>query len=144
MKNIIYGVILLFVVCFGCSKKNENTDQPIKTEDIKPKNTEVLTGRLPDDFPKDIPLYKDAKILTSGKSEGITTVTFEIDDKAKSVGDFYKQIMPKNGYEPDKNNNMITNVAAGIISFKKGIKTFDFSYRYNDEKGKTILTIMIK
>src|SRR5437867_1206468 len=141
MKNLIYTILLLSVVVWiACSKKNEATQTEIKTGN----NNVIRENALPDGFPSDIPIYKDAKNMGSVKTSGGSTVTFEINDKAKAVGDFYKQELVKNGYEADPNNDKMSNDNQGVISFKKGGKTVDLTYKYNDAKGKTMLTILIR
>jgi hypothetical protein len=148
MKNLIYVVLLVFIVGIaGCGKKD--TDVTVKTSgdnktDVKTKDVDVSTGKLPDDFPSDIPQYKDAKILASAKTAMGTTVTFEINDKAKAVADFYKTEMKKSNYDADKNNDMMATDKGGVLVFKKGGKDYTFTYGYNDATSKTSLVILIK
>src|SRR5947209_6353874 len=102
MKNLIYLVLFVFIAGFaGCGKTDIKVDKTNETTDIKTKDAEVTTGKLPADWPSDIPAYKDAKVIASAKTAAGTTVTYEINDKAKPVGDFYKSEMTKAGYDAD-------------------------------------------
>jgi hypothetical protein len=161
MKNLSYAILTAFILTLaisGCGK-TDKTDVTTKTEDskktddkktddpkvdIKTKDADVTTGKLPDDFPSDIPQYKDAKILASAKTAMGTTVTFEINDKAKAVADFYKTEMKKSGYDADKNNDMMMTDKGGVMTFKKGGKDYTLTYGYNDATSKTSLVILIK
>ncbi len=151
MKNLSYAVITVFIFALfisGCGKKDDKTDVTVKTDnnktDVKTKDVDVSTGKLPDDFPKDIPQYKDAKILASAKTAMGTTVTYEISDKPKPIGDFYKDEMKKAGYDADKNNDMMMTDKGGVMVFKKGGKEYSFTYGWNDATSKTSLVILIK
>ncbi|HEX21232.1 MAG TPA: hypothetical protein ENH19_01090 [Actinobacteria bacterium] len=58
--------------------------------------------KLPKDFPKDIPIYKGAKVQTSisTKNDKGTTkiVSFEVEASQKKVSDFYQKALNKSGY----------------------------------------------
>lgn len=152
MKNFIYVFLAVFIIGItGCSKKDEKTDVTTKTEDskdkgtdVKTKDVEVSTNKLPSDFPSDIPQYKDSKILGSAKTPQGTAVTFEINDKAKAVADFYKTEMKKSGYDADKNNDMMATDKGGVMIYKKGGKEISLTYGYDDATSKTSLVVLIK
>jgi len=145
MKNFIYLVLVLFVVGIaGCGKTDVKVDKTGETTDVKTKDAEVTTGKLPADWPSDIPTYKDAKILASAKTAMGTTVTYEISDKLKPVGDFYKEEMKKAGYEADKNNDMMMTDKGGVMTYKKGGKEVTLTMGYADATSKTSLVILLK
>jgi hypothetical protein len=73
-----------------------------------------------------------------------TTVTYEINDKAKPVADFYKSEMSKAGYDADKNNDIMMTDKGGVMVFKKGGKEVSLTYGYADATSKTSLVILIK
>ena len=148
MKNLIYLVLLAFIVGFvGCGKTDKvdvKTDSKTEGVDVKTKDAEVTTGKLPADWPTDIPTYKDAKILASAKTPQGTTVTYEISDKLKPVADFYKDEMKKGGYEADKSNDMMMTDKGGVMIYKKGGKEVDLTMGYADATSKTSLVILLK
>jgi hypothetical protein len=74
MKNLIFSIIIFFIIAVvGCSKKDEpqqKTETSTKTEDVKtvkPKDTVSTIPKLPAEFPDDFPIYKGAKIISSYK-----------------------------------------------------------------------------
>ncbi len=144
---------MVFVLALtGCGKKDDVSTKTGDTKveknkegtDVKTKDVEVSDNKLPSDFPSDIPQYKDSKILASAKTSQGTAVTFEINDKAKAVADFYKTEMSKNGYESDKNMEMMMTDKGGIMMYKKGGKQYSFTYGYDDASAKTSLVILIQ
>ncbi len=140
MRKIVYLLTVLFLISItGCSKKSGTNSDTKKTTS----GNEVSSdNKLPDSFPADFPIYKDAKIAGSTKVSGKITVTFEINDKADAVGNFYTQELPKAGYEAEKNNDKMMKNNGGIISFKKGGKIYDLTYTYKEGAGKTYLTVL--
>lgn len=139
MKYLIYLITVLFFAGeMGCSKMNDLKNVNIKTPD----GNEISTNKLPEGFPADFPIYKDAKIITSTKTGKNFTITFEINDKADAVGNFYKTELPKAGYEADKDNDKMMASDRGIITFQKSGKYFDLTYNYKEAAGKTYLTVL--
>jgi len=150
MKHLVYEVILVFIIGLGGCGKTDKTDVTVKTDDktkdvdVKTKDATVSTGKLPDNYPSDIPQYKDAKILASASTAQGTTVTFEIPDKLKAVADFYKDAMKKGGYDADKNNDMMMTDKGGIMTYKKGGKDFTLTMGYDDARSVTSLVLVYK
>ncbi len=152
MNKFIYVFLAVFIIGItGCSKKDEKTDPTTKTEDskdkgtdVKTKDVDVSTTKLPSDFPSDIPQYKDSKITASVKTPQGTAVTFEISDKGKAVADFYKTEMKKSGYDADKSNDMMATDKGGVLIYKKGGKEVDLTYGYDEASNKTSLVILLK
>jgi hypothetical protein len=65
---------------------------------------EVGSDKLPDNFPKDFPVYPGAKVtgVLSGSEKGVSTgvwVTFETNDSKDNVSAFYKENLKANGWE---------------------------------------------
>ena len=55
-------------------------------------------SKVPDDFPKTVPVYPGARVNMAGRSPGLNgkmawTLSLESDDDAGKVGDFYKSKM---------------------------------------------------
>jgi len=153
MKNLSFAIFLICILALtGCGKKDDvstktgdtKVDKTKEGTDIKTKDAEVSDNKLPSDFPSDIPQFKDSKILASVKTPQGTTVTFEINDKPKAVGEFYKSEMSKSGYSSDKNMEMLMTDKGGIMIYKKGGKEVSFTYGYDESTSKTSLVILIK
>ncbi len=73
----------------------------IKTEEGEAE-IEVGETQLPDDFPKEFPIYENAKVSAVYRSEAggqvRFNVTFELSDSWQDAKDFYKEELPKSGY----------------------------------------------
>ncbi len=150
MKHLTLAVLLLFVIGLSsCGKKDdskvdvttnkEGTDVNVKTKDV-----DVSTNKLPADWPSDLPTYKDAKLLASAKTPQGSTATYEISDKLKPIADFYKDEMKKAGYDADKSNDMMMTDKGGVMVYKKGGKEVDFTMGYADATSKTSLVVLVK
>lgn len=138
--------ILIVIAAAGCSKK-ESGEKPgvtVTKDEMKTKNVDVQESKLSDEFPKDVPIYKDAKVITSTKTSKELITSFEIKDKGRSVAEFYLQEMKKSGYTGDKENNNMMKDNTGIITFQKEGRLVSFVYNYKEESGKTMLTISVR
>lgn len=60
-------------------------------------------GELPEDFPKDFPVYKNATLISkwssTDKEESGTSVMWETEDSVAKVSDFYKEELVKAGWK---------------------------------------------
>jgi hypothetical protein len=149
MKKLIYLVLVVFIAFVaGCGKTDVKTDSKTDTKtegiDVKTKDVDVSTNKLPADWPTDIPVYKDAKLLASAKTPQGSTATYEISDKLKPVGDFYKDGMKKAGYDPDKSNEMMMTDKGGVMIYKKSGKEVDITMGYADATSKTSVVVLVK
>ncbi len=149
MKHLTLAVLLLFVIGLSsCGKKDDKVDVTTNKEgtdvNVKTKDVDVSTNKLPADWPSDIPTYKDAKLLASAKTPQGSTATYDISDKLKPVADFYKDEMKKAGYDADKTNDMMMTDKGGIMVYKKGGKEVDLTMGFADATGKTSLVILVK
>jgi protein involved in sex pheromone biosynthesis len=143
--KILLTALITFILISGCGKKDESTDPTTpKQEDRKQSTEQVPQKTLPPDFPSDIPMYKDAKILGTTQARTQTTVTFEITDRIPAIADFYQNELKKAGYESDSGNASLIDEKSTILAYKKGGKTFNFMYNRNEEKSVTHLNIVIR
>lgn len=166
MKKLLLLVILFsFVMLQSCGnkdektdvKKDEKTEQPksddkntttgeVKTDEKKGDNQTGLglTTGLPQDFPKDIPQPNNSKCNGYlGSSDG-TVVTFESKDNLKSILEFYKAEMVKNGYKSQEGNEYFQNENGAMLGFKKGDKEVGFLLGIDKEKSVTQVVITYK
>ena len=69
-----------------------------------------VSGKLPDNFPKDFPVYKGAKVQGSytGKNEGVsgTVVTWETGDSIDKVKDFYDKAFQSGAWPTTSNGDL--------------------------------------
>jgi hypothetical protein len=67
-----------------------------------PSSAPVFTTELPADFPSDVPVYPDAKVVTARVSadEG-TSATFLVEDDVEKVTSFYADSLAAEGWSTD-------------------------------------------
>ena len=65
-------------------------------------------GKVPDDYPKDLPVYGDAKVTlsTSVSEKNARNLILESPDAADKITDFYKKGLESNGWKLDGSMNM--------------------------------------
>lgn len=72
---------------------------------------------LPDGFPKDVPIYKGAVVVTSVDTKEGKQVSLRTPDALGKVVDFYKAELAKNGWEVESSMN---SGDMGMCNAKKG------------------------
>lgn len=122
-KKLLYLLLALPLVLGACGKKNDEEKienaiekasggkadvdlsegrMSIETEDGE--KMEMSTGddvQVPEDFPKDIHLYKGAKVESSIKTGNAIQLTLQTSDAAGKVADAYKKEMADKGWKED-------------------------------------------
>ncbi|HEX21231.1 MAG TPA: hypothetical protein ENH19_01085 [Actinobacteria bacterium] len=122
MKRRLLALSLIVAALFllsGCLSTTERTvkdkagnkatiDKKNVKVKIKDKNGETSaelggSGKLPKGFPRDVPIYKGAKIKTSISTKNEQgngqMVTIEANSTLKKVGDFYMKELSSSGYK---------------------------------------------
>ncbi|MCX7767219.1 MAG: hypothetical protein N2246_10990, partial [Candidatus Sumerlaeia bacterium] len=66
---------------------------------------------IPDDFPKDIHLYKGARVVMSARENQGFMLLLETGDEPKKVGEIYKSEMTSQGWK----EKMVMNVPEGVM-----------------------------
>ena len=129
-------------------KKNDNTNAgDVKKENSDPNGLGLSSG-LPQDFPKDVPQPNNSKCNGFLGSTDGTVVTFESKDNLKSIVDFYKSQMEKNGYQKQEGNEYFENENGAMLGFKKsgkeGTREVGFLIGVNKENNVTQIVITYK
>ena len=149
MKNLAYIIFIFFIFYIsGCGKNDErdyedsrNNTKTNSSDTETTKNNFNSTHSLPSDFPSDIPIYVNSKILSSSSGNN-PMVTLETDDNLNDVTDFYKTEMIKNGYNTDSFNDLIPG--SNMMIFSKEGKQYTISCMYNTAKAKTLITMQTR
>lgn len=106
---------------------------------------DIGSNSVPEDFPKDFPLYKGAKVTSSlsgaqaGKSNGYW-LTMATPDAADKVVSFYKTELPKNGWTVESTfaANEMTNYGVSKGTWKGSV-----SAGRNDDESETQIIIIL-
>ena len=119
MNRLTVGTVILgglvFAGCGGAGSKPAENTQPKPaapaTPTTKPTNVttpsgNASTGSLPADFPKDIPVYAGAEIVSAATTAGTVGAVLSTGDAPEKVADFYKSELEKNGWAKPQAVNM--------------------------------------
>jgi hypothetical protein len=72
-----------------------------------PKSAPFPKGvKLPDDFPKDVPLYPGATVSMSGRQKQGTMVMFTSGDDRRKIASFYEAKLKENGWKIETSANI--------------------------------------
>jgi hypothetical protein len=159
MKRYLLLVILAsFVVFIGCGKKVEekvaekileaqtggkadvdisDDKMSIKTKDGEFKMDAGDDVKLPENFPSDVYVYKNAKVKMSIGGPKGNTVSFQTKDPAEKVAEKYKKEMKTKGWSQE----MAMEMGEGSsLTFKKGERVAQIMMAREDES--TMITVI--
>jgi hypothetical protein len=111
MKRLTVGTVILgglmFAACGGAETKPAENTAPKPAAPATPTTTptsvttpagNASTGSLPADFPKDVPIYAGAQIVSAATTGGTVGAVLSTADTPEKVTDFYKSELEKNGW----------------------------------------------
>lgn len=104
-----------------------------------------MGGELPENFPKDLPIYNNSKLLskwssTDEENEGISIV-LETSDSVAKVSDYYKLELEKTGWDI---TSTFSQEDSSVYSFEKGDKEGILGITNADDKVSISITITNK
>lgn len=153
MFSCLTSILLLFVIVSGCGrstevnspdgekasveKNDDGLDIAVKGKDGK--ESRLALGKsvaLPDDFPKDIPIYPKAQVVMSMTVEKGSQVTLSTEDTAEKVETFYKDRLKQDGWEENANVNL---PVMKMLGYKKNER--ELIINIISEGGKTMINI---
>ena len=98
------------------------------------------TVELPDNFPSDVPVFKDAEpVAVQNVAHNGHTVLFHVDAEPKEVFSFYKEKMGKVGWNSEQE---YTTKSQSFLSFKKGNTITNVTIAKDAKTGKQVIAVM--
>jgi len=124
-KYIVVGIAVIVTVAFvACSRSRTYTskDGSVTVEQkgkdagsmtFTGKNGETVAitmngGKVPDDYPKDVPLYEGTKVIMSNTAseKHAKHLVLESTDPADKIAEYYKKGLESNGWKIEGTMNM--------------------------------------
>ena len=125
-KNMVVaiGAVILAVAGVACKRSSTYTVKDGSlTVEKKGKDTESMTftgkngetvaitmngGKVPDDYPKDVPLYEGTKVImaNSASEKHARHLILESKDPADKIAEYYKKSLESNGWTIEGTMNM--------------------------------------
>lgn len=163
MLYIIIGILVIIIVAFlmrgsfgsqdiNINGTNVSVDKKLDgSTTIKSDygTTTINQNKLPDNWPSDVPEYKNATITTAGATsaqagvEGMQ-VMYDTKDSAQTILDFYKSGLTSSGWSSTLPGKAITGSQVGgmtVLSAKKDKRNINIGITTVDNQSK--VTIMI-
>lgn len=154
MFSCLASAVLLFAVS-GCGRstevkgpegekasvehKDDGLDISVKGKDGEESRLAIGESvSLPDDFPKDVPIYPEAKVIMSMSVEKGSQVTLSTEDSADKVEAFYKERMKKDGWEEKLSMNL---PVMKMLGWEKDGRELMINVIF--EEGKTMINITV-
>jgi len=104
------------------------------------RQAELDQDRVPDDFPQDVPIFKDAEVVGVQRlAAGARNVLFHTDGDIPEVFEFYRDEMNGGGWNLEQEfqqNNQ------SFLSFKKDGMITNMTVARNPETGKQVIAVM--
>ena len=121
------------------SKKNDSKDDKfeLKTNDL------WIASGIPDNYPKEIPQPKDAKVQGYLSSKDGTVVTFEGTGDFKSIVNKFKEDMKSSGYDLSDGGEVLMSDKFSMMMWKKGEKEVSFTATLGED-GKSAFLVTYK
>lgn len=111
----------------------------ISSQDGKSSFTSGSEAKIPDNFPKDVHVYAESKILTAITAPKCFSLTFESKDNTEKILSKYRSEMPAQGWEEEASLNMEKQA---MIAYKKDTRTATIIISTDDKTIQINLTVM--
>ena len=121
------------------SGNNQNGDGSVTVETENGK-IEITEGKVPDNFPDDIAIYKGASVEKATNAENESSVELKTDDKVSKVADFYKKSLKENGW---KEIESIDDKGSVLLQNEKDDRTAIILITTDKTDNKTSITIAV-
>ena len=104
----------------------------------------IVGAKIPEDFRKDIPIYKNSKATMSSSNKDTQTLMLTTEDAYEKVSNFYKEDLKKNDWEI-KDTQTISTGQMDMTNFeceKEGVKLIAHIMTV-DQDGKKVTQIAL-
>jgi hypothetical protein len=158
---LVLGIATGMVLCSGCGRKANRSvageamaeklmekamgggaKVDIKGEQVhvKTKDGEMLVGgteglKVPDSFPKDVPVYKGAKVVQSFSRPDGQTLMLQTSDSGETIMDFYSKEMKSGGWSEEM---AMRQEKGGMLAYKKEERIVNLVVSDTDDEGRMI------
>jgi len=95
-------------------------------------------NKVPDDFPKDIPLFSPANVVTSMTMGGLNMLTLETSASLEEVTEFYKKQLPTQGWQSPFTGSFVQGTFTSL--FQKDDKQLTVSIQTENDKTVIVLS----
>jgi hypothetical protein len=115
------------------NKSKDSGSYTFTGKDGQKMTMDVGAGKLPDDYPKDVPVYKDARIVvtqTISEKNGRNLV-LESGDSAEAIANFYKKELAAQDWTVE--NTMVTE-GLNMLTATKGSRQLTVNITESDGK----------
>ncbi|OGQ04056.1 MAG: hypothetical protein A2W61_08555 [Deltaproteobacteria bacterium RIFCSPLOWO2_01_44_7] len=138
VKDRLFGKT---VIQDGVEYKQSADQQTVTMTDQKT-GEQVVAGedlKIPDSFPKDLPIYKNAKVTMFATNPPMVSL-FSKDDVQTTVA-WYQQALPGNGWQVTVFDNSMANL--GSIQANKGNLIGSLTFVKDDEQHGTLINLSV-
>jgi hypothetical protein len=104
--------------------------------------TAGAAAKIPDDFPKDVPLYEKMKVMAvqQDSASGAISVTAQSQDSLAKIAEFYKKGAESNGWAQE--SDMSQGGAMHMLAYSKGNRNLNLVLMGDGETTNIQLTVV--
>lgn len=170
MKNKFFFLafaLILVVVATGCKSATQRTAEKvmeksieaqtngqvdvdangnevtIKTEDGQIQYSAGGDVKIPDDFPKELIISNDAKVIISSSTEGGSTVAYVTNDEQGAIFDKYLSDLPDQGWKKEMELDTASGKMATFSKDKENVSITVGENNSDDKSGKTLVHVVL-
>ena len=111
----------------------------IKTDDGETLEMTYGKNTIPDDFPKDVPIYSPSQVTMSQIiNENNSVLSLHTDDEVSKVAEFYKKELVQQGWSI---KNEMTMGTMSLLQGEKGKRALNVTVNHKDKK--TVISIVV-
>jgi hypothetical protein len=153
-KKLAVALTAVVTITFGCGKSDtykvkdgevkvdKNGGQVTFQGKSKDGNVTVTTGKdgvaLPDNFPKDVPIYKGAVVQVASTQGKMMMVQFVVAAPATDTFKYYQDQLKEQGWEINSTVNM---GEGSVLAAKKGERECTATVMKEDKGSRVSLTV---
>ena len=97
-------------------------------------------SEVPDSFPSDVTVYKDAEVIGSTETEDGVTLTLTTSDSVAAATDFYTKDTKDKGWKISSSSNF---ESSSLITAEKGDKSLLITISPDKSSGKTSIVLIV-
>ncbi|MGB9697105.1 MAG: hypothetical protein ACP5P3_09780 [Ignavibacteria bacterium] len=147
MRFSLVNIVLFFIVIISSCKQtpfqqiisgNSADSSQLPTDKV------FLKNRLPEDFPRYIPIYEKLKLKGSIYSNEGSVILFETESKIRDVIQYYDEKLTGEGFERGEGNDKLIFDDGAMVGWRKNNIQIGIMLGVNKERNLTSVILIYK
>ena len=143
---VTIAIGLFFVIVIGVASNEDSLRTENNSVSISGENgneAEIGSSKIPDGFPKDVPIYPGAKVLASTSIDGNYSVALSTPDSKSQVEAYYKTTLANNGWVSENGSSSAEFGGFSSLALVKDGSRVGVTIGESTDKNQTTVTISV-